>query len=564
MAARPPFPPETPPADVPEPEVRRSPWPRLPVLWLIPLVAGLVSAWLVWTTWAEQGPVVSVRFRTAEGVEPGKTPVRFREVDVGTVKRVRISDDLKSVIVTLQLVAGAERLLAPDTRFWVVRPRIGIGGVSGLGTLISGPYIAVDPGSGGGPVYAFTGLEEPPLIRSDVPGTRFELEATRLSGVDRGSPVYFRGIEVGQVLGYELAEDGRRVRIFVFVRAPYDRLVRTTTRFWNASGAEIGAGPEGFGIRLESVQTLLVGGIAFDSFGSAQAEPAAGGARFVLYESEQAARESTVAERLRARVNFAGSVRGLRPGSPVELQGIRVGRVAEVRLHVRPESAQVLVTAVLEIDPGRFGLSGPAGAEAVDPLARLVARGLHARLATGNLLTGEALVELVFVPDAVPAEVAREDGEPVIPALPTQLEALTGSLAALLERLSALPLERLVADMSDAARGVGELARSPDLAATLAAARSAAEDLAETVRTLRRDLAPVAPALSDVARRAADAAERAGRAFAALEQLVGPGSRTREDVVELVRELRAAARSIRLFAEYLERNPQALIRGRSP
>lgn len=564
MSGQPPSPPEVPQDGVPEPEVRRSLLLRLPVLWLIPLVAGLVSAWLVWTTWAEQGPVVTIRFRTAEGVEPGKTPVRFREVDVGTVKRVRISDDLKSVIVTVQLVAGAERLLAPDTRFWVVRPRIGIGGVSGLGTLISGPYIAVDPGSGGEPVYEFTGLEEPPLIRSDVPGTTYELEATRLSGIDRGSPVYFRGIEVGQVLGYGLTEDGRRVRVHVFVRAPYDRLVRTTTRFWNASGVEIGAGPEGFGIRLESVQALLLGGIAFDSFGGARAEPAAAGARFVLYGSEQAARESTVAERVRARVHFTGSVRGLRPGSPVELQGIRVGRVAEVRLDVAPD-LEVRVTAVLEIEPGRFGRAGAEPAEGSGgPLARLVRRGLAARLATANLLTGEALVELLFVPGRVGSEVRLENGEPVIPALPTQLEALTGSLAALLERLSALPLEELVAEMTDAARGVGELARSPDLAATLAAARSAAEDLAETARILRRELSPIAPALAAAARRAAAAAERAERAFAAVERLVGPGSRTREDVVELVRELRAAARSIRLFAEYLERNPQALIRGRSP
>jgi len=561
MSSEAPYPPETPPDGLAQPEVRRSLLLRLPVLWLIPLVAALVSAWLVWTTWAEQGPVVTIRFRTAEGIEPGKTPVRFREVDVGRVKRVQIAADLRSVIVTVQLVAGAERLLAPDTRFWVVRPRIGIGGVSGLGTLISGPYIAVDPGQGG-PVYEFTGLEEPPLIRSDVPGSRFELKATRLAGIDRGSPVYHRGIEVGQVLGYELAEDGRQVRIHVFVRDPFDRLVTTATRFWNASGVEIGTGPEGFGIRLESVQALLLGGIAFDSFGGGRLEKAKPGMRFVLYQNERAARESAVAERVRVRVHFTGSVRGLRPGSPVELQGIPVGQVVEVRLDTAGSGERLQVTAVLELDPGRFGGAG-AGA-AGDLLVVLIRRGLHARLGSASLLTGEAVVELLFVPQPTPGGVVTEDGEPVIPALPTQLEQLAGSLSALLDRLASLPLERMVGELTDAAQGVGDLARSPDLAATLAAARSAAEDLAATARSLRTELAPVALALAQAASQAAAAAQRAEQAFAAVEDLVGPGSQTRDDVIALVRELRAAARSIRLFAEYLERNPQALIRGRSP
>ncbi len=551
-----------------EPEVRTRRLRLPPLLWLLPALTAAVAGWLVWDTLARRGPEITVTFRSAEGIEPGKTRVKYRDVEVGTVTRVRISADLRRVVVTARLVAGAERLLAPDTRFWVVRPRIGIGGVSGLTTLVSGAYIEVDPGRGE-PVYRFEGLEEPPLIRSDEPGTRFVLEARALSGIDRGSPVYYRGIEVGQVLGYDLDPGGGRVRLHVFVRSPYDRFVRTTSRFWNASGLALGTGPEGFFLRLQSVQALLLGGIAFDTpEGPTTGEPAAPGSRFVLFEDEDAARESRYTEVARVRVEFASSVRGLAPGAPVEFRGIRIGRVAEVRLLFDPERARFRVPVTLEIQPRRF-LGGSAPADGaprldIDLLRQLVRRGLRARLRTANLLTGEALVEFDLLPDTPPAEL-RLDGEvPVIPSAPTEFEAITGSLQEVLRKLADLPLEAMIEEVRAAAREVGTLARSPELAAALAAARRAAEDVAATARDVRGDAGPLLAALrraADRTGRAADAAERAFRGFA---DLVGPGSRTRDDVIELVRELRAAARAIRLFAEYLERNPQALIRGKGP
>ncbi len=556
---------ESPPPLEPEVQTRRW-WPQL--LWLLPLVTALVAGWLVWDSLARRGPEITISFRTAEGIEPGKTKVKYREVEVGTVTRVQIAADLSRVVVTARLVAGAERLLAPDTRFWVVRPRIGIGGVSGLTALVSGAYIEVDPGRGE-PVFRFEGLEEPPLIRSDVPGTRYVLEASELAGIDRGSPVYYRGIEVGQVLGWSLDEQGRRIRIHVFVRSPYDRLVRTTTRFWNASGLAAGTGPEGFFVRIQSIQALLLGGIAFDTpQGPTSGAPATAESRFVLFADEDAARESRYTDVARVRVEFASSVRGLRPGAPVEFRGIRIGRVAEVRLVFDPERMDFRIPVTLEIQPQRFfgatGEDGGAPQLDLELLRTLVRQGLRARLRTANLLTGEALVEFDLVADSPPAELRLEDDMPVIPSAPTEFEAITGSLQEVLRKLAELPLAAMVEDVRQAARDVGALARHPALESTLLAARQAAADVAATARGVRGDIGPLLATLERAASRTARAAEAAERAFRGLEGLVGPGSRTRDDVIELVRELRAAARAIRLFAEYLERNPQALIRGKGP
>lgn len=559
-------PPATEP-DAPDwvPEAKTGRVARLSLVWAIPIVAGLVAGWLVWTTLAQRGPEITVTFRTGEGLEPGKTRVKYREVEVGTVERVQIAADLSGVIVTARLVRGAERLLAADSRFWVVRPRIGIGGVSGLGTLVSGAYLEVDPGRSEEIAYSFTGLEEPPPIRLDEPGTRFVLEAAELGGVGRGSPVYYRDIEVGRVLGVELLADRRSVELLVFVRAPYDRLVTTHSRFWNASGVEFGTGGAGLYLRLQSVQALLTGGIAFDSPPSAtHAEPAAEGSRFTLFDSRRSLEEADFGRGEPYLVFFDTSVRGLAPGSRVEFRGMPIGRVVSVDLEFDPATAEVRVPVVIEIQPQRFTFAGTDTDRTLDvaAMAELVRRGLRARLESGNLLTGELVVALDFFPDAAPAELGLSGDTPVLPTVPTELEALTASVQQALERFASLPLDALVADLRQAVADIRTLVRDPRIGESLAAVDAAATSLSRTASRLEGDIGPLLVELREVATRTARAAREAEATFAATREFLGPDSRLRYDIAQMLKELTSAARSIRLFADYLERNPQALIRGR--
>ncbi len=534
---------------------------RLSAVWIVPLVALLVAGWLVWTTLGAKGPEITIRFRSAEGIEPGKTTVRYKAVEVGKVTAIQIAADLSHVLVSAELTEGAERLLAEDSRFWVVRPRIGAGGVSGLSTLVSGAYIEVDPGKGAR-ADEFVGLEEPPLVLSDEPGRQFILRAEALEGITRGSPIYYRDIEVGEVLGHKLAADGREVEIIAFVEAPFDRLVRADSRFWNTSGIEIGTGAAGFYFRMQSVQAMLTGGIAF---GEGRGEPAAEGTRFPLYASYAEMRDSQLADAREYLVYFDGSLRGLEPGAPVEFRGIEVGRVVDVSPRIDYDTGEVRIPVRLAILPERFAPLGPRGEPRRPPegfVERLVARGVRAQLKTANFLTGELVVDLDIHPDAPAAELGMEDGVPVIPSVPSELETITSSLADLLTELSNLPLEELIADFRTLLGDIDRLLGNPELAGLPAALGAAADRLASVAAALEAEVPPTAAALRRAAERADVAVGEATRLFREAREVLDPDSRLYQSVTRMTRETARAARAVRLLAEYLERNPQALIRGR--
>src|SRR3954468_18888337 len=281
--AAPPVPPRRGPREAAVGRGRR----RFSVVWLVPLVAAAIAIWLPVTTPREQGATGSITFKNAEGLEAGKTKVRYKDIEVGTVQDLRLSDDLKGVVAVAELRKQVEPFVTEGTRWWVVRPRVGASGVSGLGTLISGAYIGLDPGRGKHSL-SFTGLEEPPPLTSDVPGRRFSLHADGLGSVDQGSPVYYRGLRVGQVLGYSLDENRRSFTFEVFVDAPHDRLVRDISRFWNASGIDVSVGASGVDVATESLESILAGGVAFDTPGIEGAgEEAAAEHAFRLLESKR-------------------------------------------------------------------------------------------------------------------------------------------------------------------------------------------------------------------------------------------------------------------------------------
>jgi len=510
---------------------------RFSVIWLVPLVAGAVAIWLGVVTLREKGPTVTIDFKTADGLEAGKTKVRYKDVEVGTVQEVRLSDDLKGVAAVAELSKQVEPFMTTGTRFWVVRPRVGSSGVSGLGTLLSGAYIGFDPGQGEH-ASTFTGLEEPPPIASDLPGRRFLLRAEALGSADRGSPVYYQGLRVGQVLGSALDDNRRTFTLEIFVDAPHDQLVRDTSRFWNASGFDVSVGAGGIDVSTESLQTIIAGGIAFDTPGiEGPGEPSAPGHGFRLFESRRKVDEPIFTQKIPFLVNFTGSVKGLRAGGSVEFGGLQIGTVTNVRLEYDAAQRNVGIPVTIEIEPQRIALKGERPGQPYVGMKVLVAQGLRAQLKSGNLLTGELVVDLGFHPEAPLAELRADTGSyPEIPSVPADLEAITRSVNQVLDKIAGAPIDELVTD------------------------------LRRTVQSfdgMSAEMAPLARSLRQAANAATKTLATADGTLRSVDSLAGRNSQLRRDTSVLMGELTSAARSIRTLASYLERHPESLLRGKS-
>ena len=511
---------------------------RVSLVWLIPLVAVLAAAWLGYRTYVQQGPLVTIALQSADGLEAGKTRVRFKDVDVGLVEAIELSKDLSQVRVRARLVSHVGDYLNDKTRFWVVRPRLSGGEISGLSTLVGGVYIGVDFSAGGAPRREFEGLEVPPIITATDPGRTFTLTADEVGSLSVGSPVQYRGIDVGRVIGYEL-DERRGVDIQVFVHAPHDAKVGMNTRFWNVSGIDLSLDASGVRLSTDSLAAMLLGGIAFGAPAQGEAgAPAADGAEFRLYPNREAALARSFTPSQQWRLAFAGSVRGLIAGAPVEFRGIRIGEVRDVRLELDAASGETQIPVIVAIEPERLGFvdDGAAGTVA-SPASRqlweqLVARGLRAQLKTGNLLTGALYVDLDFYPEAPAREIIWGDDIAELPTVLTPLDELRG----LLTRLARLPLDRMGEDLS---QSLSALRDTMDATNTLLKRldRETASELSKTLEQTRKTLA-------------------------GAEKVLAPNSPLQAEARRALQELGAAARSFRIMADYLERHPEALIRGK--
>jgi paraquat-inducible protein B len=523
---------------------------RFSLVWLIPIVAAIAGAWLVYTTFAERGPLITITFQFASGLEPGKTPIKYRDVQLGLVESVTLSDDLRHVLVTARMEKAAENELREGTQFWIESARITAGGVSGLGTLLSGAYIGIRPGPGK-PSRHFVALEAPPVYQVDVPGKRLTLRTERLGSVSPGSPIYFRGIEVGDVLGYHLDENGKDVSIFAFVRAPYDAFVRQDSRFWNASGIDVSLTGAGVNVRTESLQAILVGGIAFDTPVTASASPVAeDNAAFPLFASYGAIQQAQYTVKMPFVLYFEGSVSGLEPGAPVVSQGIKMGEVTDVHLEIDPIKLTARIPVTISLEPQRWTIKGePPSTPAIanQRMAKWVERGLRGKLQSGNLLTGQMIVALQVFPDAPKAALTYEDNIPVIPTVPSDIQALTDKVNSFLEKLDKAPVAELVADLRDTVQQADRLLAS-------ASVKQGVEGL--------REVKPLLESLKSTSEAAHVALEQAGTTMQSAGATVGPDSALRYDLARLLRELTTTARSLRTLADFLEKNPNALILGK--
>lgn len=508
--------------------------------WLIPLVAAAIGAWLAWDAYRQRGPEIEIVFARGDGIEAGKTTVRYKAVAIGEIIAVGLSADLKSVRVTARIDRQFAAHLTDATRFWVVRPRIGARGVSGLSTLVSGAYVEMDPAPGQ-PARAFTGLDAPPIVTSDAPGSSYVLTALTLGNVSPGAPLVFKDIEVGEVLGYELAADGTEVAIHVFVREAYAGLVRENSRFWVSGALNLTLGADGVGVNAPSLQQLIRGGIAFDAPAGGGDRPAPSGTSFHLFDSYEAISEARITERVQFVAYFDESVRGLSVDAPVEFRGIKVGEVTRVALDTAGGVPRSAVPVELALHPQRLGMDAGAGAASI---SALVAQGMRARLQTASLLTGQLYVELVIAPATPAASVSGSSSLPQIPTLPTELAAFKDDIRVLLADLRDFPLqqlgERSVAALAALERAVSD----PELGRAIASARGSFESLERLAVELEHSLQPVRTDLQ--------------RALAGYQE----GSAMYEQLSTTLQQLERSARALRDLANTVEAQPESLLWGR--
>ena len=535
-------------------------------IWLLPIVAIAIGGYLALNSLSRRGPTITISFRTADGLTAGQTKVKHKAVDLGTVESIRLAPDMSHVIVRVQMQAEAQPYLTDKARFWVVRPRLSGSSISGLETLISGGYIELDPGpKGDDSQREFTALEDPPGVRSDEPGQTFQLQTARIGSLSSGSPVFYRDIVVGEVLNYALPEGNGPITVNVFVRAPYDKWVRKGTHFWNASGLRFEIGAQGVHVQLESLQAVLSGGVAFSTPDDARDTPSApGGTTYQLYASQDDANTASYIQRLPFVLYFQSSAAGLAVGSPVQLYGIQIGNVTSVELQFDPNQATARVRVGIEVQPERLKAIGGDRHTTPEAVAEhLVARGMRAELSTTNYLTGSLAVSLEFPPNVTAAQVAHEGNAIVLPTEGGGLAGLTTAVSQILNKVNAIPFAQIGDNANGALSGLNGLLAGPQLKQAVGSLSTTLNDASGLIKRADTGLAPLFKRLPDMSADLQQALNRASHLVGSADSSYGSNSQFQRDLERLMAQLNDTARSIRLLADFLDRHPEALIRGRT-
>ncbi len=522
---------------LPEPQKRKGKW-RPALIWLIPLVALLIALSLAVKAILNTGPTIDVSFRTAEGLVAGKTTVRYKQVDIGLVRQIDLADDGSHVIAKIELRKDASQFASKDSRFWVVRPRIGTSGVSGIDTLLSGAYIEVDGGKSKEKQEEFTGLEVPPVVASDVPGKVYFLKARDLGSLDIGSPIYYRRINVGQITAYKLSQDGKSVELQTFVRSPYDKFVTTDARFWQASGVDVTLNASGFNLDTQSLASIVAGGIAFGYPESSNAGVAANHSRFILADSRAEALKEPDGRPKQIIMYFNHSIRGLTAGAPIDFMGLEIGNVKSINVEFNANYTQLRMRVEALIYPSRL-----ANGKELDPdgdiFRSFIQQGWRAQMRTGNLLTGQNYIAFDKFPKAKPANlIIRPNGVVEVPTTPTELSGLQAQVSQIADKLTKFPLVEI----------------GQDVRKTLKNMNTAIESTDKLVKQLDGKVAPDLQATLTEVRKTVKSSESILSSDAPMQQ----------DVRRALQQMTRAAASLQLMADYIEQHPESLIRGKLP
>ncbi|SDB93938.1 PqiB family protein [Acinetobacter boissieri] len=515
---------------------RKKPRSKVSLIWIIPIVALVIALSLAVKAIWERGPTIEVSFRTADGLEAGKTNVRYKQVNIGLVRQIKLASDNSHVIAQIELTKDNRNFAAKDSRFWVVRPRIGTTGVSGIDTLLSGSYIEVDGGKISEEQTDFVGLETPPVVPSDVPGKIFFLTADNLGSLDIGSPIYYRRMNVGQITAYNLSEDGKHVELQTFIRSPYDKFVTTDARFWQASGVDVSLNASGFSLNTQSLASIVTGGVAFGYPENSNAGIAPIKSQFTLWNSKVDALKVPDGKPRKIVMYFDTSLRGLAAGAPIDFMGINIGDVTAINVEFEPNYRKLRMRVDAVLYPSRL-----ANGKEMDPTGTIfrsfIQQGWRAQMRTGNLLTGQNYIAFDKFNKAKPVTLIHHEGDLVeVPTIPPELNSLQAQVSEIADKVSKFPINEIGADVRKTLKSMNTTIDSTD----------------KLVKQLDTKVAPDFQATLNDARKTMQSTESVLSGDAPLQQ----------DLRKVLQQVTRTAASLQLMSDYIEQHPESLIRGK--
>ena len=512
-------------------------------IWVVPVIALIIGIWLSYKAISEQGPVIEITFNNASGVTVEKTEIRYKDVTVGKVTDLRLSKDLSTVHVTAEMSKEIKPHLSKNTRFWVVRPQISLGKISGLSTLLSGVYIEMDPGENDVYTNKFKGLEQSPPIDSDTPGKSFILRSQTLGSIQQGSPIYFREINVGEVTDYKIDENDGWIEINVFITAPYDKWVNERSRFWNISGIKVSLDAEGVNAETGPLSSLILGGIAFDE-GPLRNAPAEEKSYFYLYPNYNAVLDGDYTLKYPYVLHFKESVRGLKLGSTVEYKGIKVGRVTQIELYGLKDVSEFGVTVYIEIEPQRFDPLRLLDREEMNiEIDSLIQKGLRAQLKISSLITGALFIDLIEVEND-DGLMMVSDGIPSIPTVTGQHKELTDQITQITNKISKLPINKIGSDLQASLTAIHNILSQVEENKT-------ADQFVEVMTEFKSASTKLTQTL-----------DSANNLFESTKSTVSPEGELHYELLRMMEDIRRAARSIDTLSTTLHEEPESVIFGK--
>jgi len=415
------------------------------VVWAVPIIALVVAGWLIYKYYSSLGPLITISFKNSGGLEPKQSSLRFRDVKVGSVEKIEILKEKEGVIVYVRVNKDVEPFLNEHAKFWIVKPEIGLDKVRGLDALMSGAYIQLESKLGGEPKRHFQGLEEPPLKLEEEKGDTFVLHSPQSYELVAGSPVYFKQMKVGKVKKVELSKDAKEVKFYIFVQNPYDKLINSTTKFWNIRGIDMSLDSEGVKVQMGSISQLIVGGIEFDTKDLSQGVKVSDS--FYLYPSKKEAFEKKLGfpkEDYRLfLMEFNTQTGYLNVDAPVKFEGYKIGTVEDVHSYLDINSSKIVSQVLVRIDVSAFNKDG----KGIEGLKKAVAKGLKAKLEKPSFLTKSLIIELVFKGEG--KELVKKGEYYLFPTLPYKKNRLLKLTEELVIKLKNIPIERSLDALSN-------------------------------------------------------------------------------------------------------------------
>lgn len=444
-------------------------------IWLVPIIALAIGIWMIYQYASKTGPEITLIMSDASGIEVGKTEIKSRNVKVGVVSDVKLSEGYDHILVTAQMDKYAANMLKEDTLFWVVKPRIGTEGVSGLDTILSGAYIKIQPGNSAVKQSHFTILDVPPVAPPDAKGLRVVLTHPQAGQLSVGDPVIYHGFTAGRVENITFDAQQQKAHYQLFIFEPYDELIRTGTYFWLNSGVDLQLNTEGFKLRFDSLESLLGGGV---SFGVPEGERAGDMisdslTEFNLYKSQVDVKEGLHRQHVNYAILFDESLRGLYPGAPVEFRGLRIGSVEKIPLF-KPTLDQGIqsnsLAVLIRIDPNRIFEKGEeiSNEQFSQKLMTEFKHGLKGSLKSGNLLTGALYIDVDYDASGDEYKYQTLNGYDVFPSKTGGFAQVQKQVLDLLDKFKNLPLNDTVESVN---KSLGVLQK------TLISAQSAVDNI---------------------------------------------------------------------------------------